>query len=66
MTSENKTHTAIYFLRANTILQSPKTSDTQNILKFPQISQEQQLNSLIFLNNHHERLQKGEKNIEVS
>ena len=61
MTSGNKTHTAVYFLRASTILQSPKTSGTQNVPKFPQISQEQWLTSLIFLNNHHERKQKGKK-----
>lgn len=61
MTSENKTHMVIYFLGANTILQTPKTSGTQNVLRFPQISQEQWLTRLIFLNNHHERIQKGEK-----
>lgn len=56
MTAENKTHTATYLLRANTSLQNSKTSGTQNVLNFPQVSQEQWLTSLIFPNNHHERI----------
>lgn len=59
MTAENKTHTATYLLRANTSLQNSKTSGTQNVLNFPQVSQEQWLTSLIFPNNRHERIWKG-------
>lgn len=67
MTAENKTHTATYLLRANTvILQNTKTSGTQNVLNFPQASQEQWLTSLIFLNNHRERLWKGKIYTKVS
>lgn len=52
MTAENKTHTAVYFLRANTILQSPQTSGTQKVLHFPQTFQKQWLSSLTFLNKN--------------
>lgn len=52
MTAENKTHTAIYLLRANIILQSPQTSGTQKVLHFPQTSQKQWLTSLTFLSKN--------------
>jgi hypothetical protein len=35
------TGTAIYLLRANSILTSPETAGIQNVLNFPQLSQEQ-------------------------